>query len=74
MPGTQTVQVQAETQGNVSEGAVSFAARQVSSLLQMAPEPVLFARVRLIMAAGPDWASGAELGSDQGHPAGAGAG
>jgi len=53
MPGTQTVQVQAETQGNVSEGAVSFAARQVSSLLQMAPEPVLFARVRLIMAPDP---------------------
>jgi ribosome-associated translation inhibitor RaiA len=53
MADTQTVQVQAETQGAVPAGALSFATRQVSSLLRMAPEPVLFARVKLIMAADP---------------------
>jgi hypothetical protein len=53
MADTQTVQVQAETQGAVPAGVPSFAAHQVSSLLQMAPEPVLFARVKLIMAADP---------------------
>jgi ribosome-associated translation inhibitor RaiA len=53
MADTRTVQVQAEAQGAVPEGAVSFAAHQVSSLLRMAPEPVLSARVTLIMAADP---------------------
>lgn len=53
MADTRTVQVQAETQGAVPDGAVSFAVHQVSSLLRMAPEPVLFARVKLIMAADP---------------------
>ena len=53
MAGTRTVQVQAETRGAVPEGAVSFAVQRVSSLLKMAPEPVLFARVKLTMAADP---------------------
>jgi ribosome-associated translation inhibitor RaiA len=53
MADTQTVQVRAETQGAVPEGAISYAAHQVSSLLRMAPEPVLSARAKLIMAAGP---------------------
>jgi hypothetical protein len=53
MAGTRTVQVQAETRGAVPEGAASFAVHQVSSLLRMAPEPVLFARVKLTMGADP---------------------
>jgi hypothetical protein len=53
MAGTRTVQVQAQTRGAVPEGAVSFAVHRVSSLLKMAPEPVLFARVKLTMAADP---------------------
>jgi hypothetical protein len=53
MADTRTVQVQAETRGAVPDGAASFAVREVSSLLRMAPEPVLFARVALIMAADP---------------------
>jgi hypothetical protein len=53
MAGTRTVQVQAETRGAVPEGAASFAVNRVSSLLKMAPEPVLFARVKLTMAADP---------------------
>ena len=53
MADTRTVQVQAETRGAVPEGAASFAIRRISSLLRMAPEPVLFARVRLTMAADP---------------------
>ena len=53
MAGMRTVQVQAETRGAVPEGAVSFAVQRVSSLLKMAPEPVLFARVKLAMAADP---------------------
>ncbi len=53
MADTRSVQVQAETQGAVPEGAVSYAVDQVSALLRKAPEPVLFARVSLIMAADP---------------------
>jgi hypothetical protein len=53
MAGTRTVQVQAETRGAVPDGAASFAVRRVSSLLRKAPEPVLFARVKLTMAADP---------------------
>jgi hypothetical protein len=53
MAATRTVQVQTETRGGVPEGAAGFAAHQVSSLLRMAPEPVLFAQVKLIMAADP---------------------
>jgi Sigma 54 modulation/S30EA ribosomal protein C terminus len=53
MADTRTVQVQAETQGAVPDGAVGYAIDQVSALLRKAPEPVLFARVSLIMAADP---------------------
>jgi len=53
MANAQTVQVQAETRGDVPEDAASFAVQHVSSLLRMAPEPVLFARVKLTMAADP---------------------
>ena len=53
MADTSTVQVQAETRGAVPEGAASFAVHRVSSLLRMAPEPVLFAQVKLTMAADP---------------------
>jgi len=48
-----TMQIQAETRGAVPEGAASFAVQRVGSLLRMAPEPVLFARVKLIMSADP---------------------
>lgn len=53
MADAQTVQVQAETRGAVPEGMAGFAVHQVSSLLRKAPEPVLFARVKLTMAADP---------------------
>ena len=53
MANAQMVQVQTETRGAVPEGAASFAAERVSSLLQVASEPVLFARVKLTMAADP---------------------
>lgn len=53
MASTPTVQVQAETRGAVPEGAASFAVQRVSSLLRVASEPVLFARVKLTMAADP---------------------
>jgi hypothetical protein len=48
-----TVPVQAQTRGAVPEGATRFAVHQVSSLLQVASEPVLFARVKLTMSADP---------------------
>ncbi len=51
MAGTRTVQTQ--TRGAVPEGAVDFAVTRVSLLLRMASEPVLFARVKLIMSADP---------------------
>lgn len=53
MVQSRTLQVQAETRGAVPEGAVRFAVDRVSSLLRMASEPVLFARVKLSMAADP---------------------
>jgi ribosome-associated translation inhibitor RaiA len=53
MAGARNVQVQAETRGDVPEGAVCFAVRRVTSLLDLASEPVLFARVKLTMAADP---------------------
>ena len=49
----QMVQVQTETRGAVPEDAVGLAMHQVSSLLRVASEPVLFARVKLTMAADP---------------------
>ena len=48
-----TVPVQAESQGAVPAGAASFAIGRVTSVLRAAPEPVLFARVKLTMAADP---------------------
>ena len=48
-----TVPVQTQTRGAVPEGAVDLAVHRVSSLLRTAPEPVLFARVKLIMSADP---------------------
>ena len=53
MTDTQSLQVQTETRGAVPEGAVSFAVQRISSLLAVASEPVLFARVKLTMAADP---------------------
>jgi hypothetical protein len=53
MADTRTVQVQTETRGAVPDGAVTFAVQRVSSLLRVAPEPVLFARVKLTVAADP---------------------
>jgi hypothetical protein len=53
MADTQMVQVQTETRGAVPEGAASLAVHRVGSLLRVAPEPVLFARVKLIMSADP---------------------
>ncbi len=53
MADTHTVQVQTETRGAVPADAASFAVRHVGSELRAAPEPVLFARVKLTMAADP---------------------
>jgi hypothetical protein len=53
MADAQTVQVQTETRGVVPEDAVSLAVHRVGSLLRVASEPVLFARVKLTMAADP---------------------
>jgi hypothetical protein len=50
---THAVHVQTETRGDVPRFAVRLAAAKVQSLLRMAPEPVLFARVTLTMAADP---------------------
>jgi hypothetical protein len=53
MQGTQPVQVQIETQGAVPEGMPALAIAKVDSVLRLATEPVLFARVTLTMAADP---------------------
>ena len=53
MQDTQPVQVQIETQGAVPEGMPELAIAKVRSLLRLAAEPVLFARVTLTMAADP---------------------
>ena len=53
MADTQRVQVQTQTRGAVPEGTVDLAVHRVNSLLRVAPEPVLFARVKLIMSADP---------------------
>lgn len=50
---TVQVQVQTETRGAVPKGAVDLAVHRVRSLLRAAPEPVLFARVKLTMSADP---------------------
>jgi len=53
MQDTHPVQVQIETQGAVPEGMPELAIAKVHSLLRLATEPVLFARVTLMMAADP---------------------
>ncbi len=53
MAGTPTAAVQTETRGAVTAEAAAFAVQHVSSLLRVASEPVLFARVKLTMAADP---------------------
>jgi ribosome-associated translation inhibitor RaiA len=53
MADTRTVQVRTETRGVVPEGAADLAVHRVGSLLRAAPEPVLFARVKLIMSVDP---------------------
>jgi len=53
MKDTPTVQVQTETRGAVPAGTVDLAVHRINSLLRAAPEPVLFARVKLIMSADP---------------------
>lgn len=49
----QTLQVQTEAHGAVPALAAEVAVRKVRSLLRLASEPVLFARVKLTMAADP---------------------
>ena len=51
--GAQTLQVRAEARGAVPASAMELAVQKVRSLLRLAPEPVLFARVKLTMAADP---------------------
>lgn len=53
MADAPTAQIQVETRGAVPEGAADLAVHQVGSVLRVAPEPVLFARVKLIMTADP---------------------
>jgi hypothetical protein len=50
---TGSLEVQAQTHGAVPESEVRLGVRQVSSLLRLASEPVLFARVKLTMHADP---------------------
>lgn len=47
------LQVQTETRGHVSAAAVEAAVEKVRSALRVAPEPVLFARVKLTESADP---------------------
>jgi ribosome-associated translation inhibitor RaiA len=53
MADTQTLQVQTHAQGAVPEDAMDLAVIRVRAVLRVAPEPVLFARVKLTMAADP---------------------
>lgn len=53
MPTAPALHIQAETRGTVPAGTVEFALHHVNSLLRKAPEPVLFGRVKLTMAANP---------------------
>jgi len=53
MADIQSLQIRTETRGAVPEGAVGFAVQQIKSLLRVASEPVLSARVELMMAADP---------------------
>jgi hypothetical protein len=53
MERAQTLQVQTESRGAVADGAMDLAVKKVRSLLRLAPEPVLFARVKLTLVADP---------------------
>ena len=53
MADTQTLQVQTHAQGAVPEDAMDLAVMRVRAVLRLAAEPVLFARVKLTMAADP---------------------
>ena len=53
MAGPQTLQVQTYARGDVPREAMDLAVQRVRSLLRLAPEPVLFARVKLTLAADP---------------------
>ena len=53
MAGTQTLQVQTHAHGDVPEDAMDLAVMRVRAVLRMAPEPVLFARVKLTMSPDP---------------------
>jgi len=66
MMAMQTLQVQTETHGAVSGLATAVAVRKVRSLLRIAPGPVLYARVKLTMAADPavKWPAIAQVSLD----------
>jgi Sigma 54 modulation/S30EA ribosomal protein C terminus len=53
MKSRHAVHVQTEVRGEVPRAAAELAVAKVRSLLRVAPEPVLFARVTLAMAADP---------------------
>lgn len=53
MAGLATAHVEAHTRGDVPADMTRFATDRVSSLLRFVSEPVLFARVKLTMAADP---------------------
>ena len=53
MAGPPTLQVQTYARGDVPREAMDLAAKRAGSLLRLAPEPVLFARVKLTLATDP---------------------
>ena len=53
MSSPQTPRVQTEARGDIPDGAVDLAVQRIRSSLRLAPEPVLFARVKLTMVADP---------------------
>jgi hypothetical protein len=53
MADTQAPQIQAHAQGAVPQEAMDMAVQRVRALLRLAPEPVPFVRVKLMMAADP---------------------
>jgi len=53
MSDIQTLQVQTHARGDVPPEAMDLAVQRVRALMRLAPEPVLFARVKLTRAADP---------------------
>jgi len=53
MADTQALQIQTHSQGAVPDDAMELAATRLRAVLRFASEPVLFARVKLTMAADP---------------------